>query len=223
MTNRTKTAEPPAPSAAVAGLEAWAPRHWLALANAAVAVFAGLPVLAPALLAAGWSQPALLIYSIYSTTCHQWPGRSYFLFGPQLAYSMDDLERYGLGMAHEFVGNAALGFKVAYCERNFAIYTTVLAAGLVYALLRGRIAPLPWPGFIVLLLPVALDGLTQLAGARESDWLLRTLTGVLAGVAGVWLVYPRVDRAFQITAPVPAERPAARLEADCPTAARPLG
>src|SRR5438067_3215240 len=117
MTSRTPAAKAAAPSAAAVRLEAWARRHWLALANAAVAVFAGLPVLAPALMAAGWSQPALLIYAAYSTTCHQWPGRSYFLFGPQLAYSMDDLERYGLGTAHDFIGNAALGFKVAYCER----------------------------------------------------------------------------------------------------------
>src|SRR5262249_57512947 len=112
-----------------------------------------------------------------------------------------------------------VGLEVGYCEGNFGIYSAGVGAGLVYALLRGRIAPLPWPGFIVLLLPIALDGLTQLAGARESDWLLRTLTGVLAGVAGVWLVYPRVDRAFQITAPAPAERAAARPEAECPTAA----
>jgi len=222
MKNRIQPAEVAAPSAAVAGLEAWARCHWLALANAAVAVFAGLPILAPAMLAAGWSQPALLIYSVYRTTCHQWPGRSYFLFGPQLAYSMDDLERYGLGTAHDFMGNAALGFKVAYCERNFAIYTTLLVAGLVYALLRGRIGPLPWQGLAALLLPIALDGLTQLTGARESDWLLRTLTGVLAGVAGAWLVYPRVDRAFGITAPATAGRPVERLEGECPTAARPL-
>jgi uncharacterized membrane protein len=135
---------------------------------------------------------------------------------------MDDLDRYGLGTAHDFIGNAALGFKVAYCERNFAIYTTVLAVGLLYALLRGRMAPLPWPGLVALLLPIALDGLTQLAGARESDWMLRTLTGVLAGVAGVWLVYPRVDRAFRMKAPLTAERTGARLEAECPTAAPPL-
>src|SRR6266545_4065223 len=95
-------------------LERWALQHWLALLNTAAGVFAGLPVLAPVLLAIGWTGPALLIYAAYGTTCHQWPGRSYFLFGPQLAYSMDDLERYGLGTAQDFFGNTALGFKVAY-------------------------------------------------------------------------------------------------------------
>jgi uncharacterized membrane protein len=28
------------------------------------------------------------------------------------------------------------------------------------------------------------------------NWLLRTLTGVLAGLASVWLLYPRIDQAF---------------------------
>src|SRR5262249_27670549 len=116
-----------------------------------------------------------------------------------------------------------VGLEVGYCEGNFGIYSAGVGAGLVYALLRGRIAPLPWPGFAALLLPIALDGLTQLTGARESDWLLRTLTGVLAGGAGAWLVYPRVDRALRMPAPATADRMRARLEAECPTAARPLG
>jgi uncharacterized membrane protein len=182
-------------------VQAWAQRHWLALANVGAAVFAGLPVLAPALLAAGWSAPALLIYALYRTTCHQWPGRSYFLFGPQTVYPMTELERLGLGVAHDFVGNAAMGFKMAYCERNFAIYSTVVLAGLLYALLRRWTRPLPWPALVLCLLPIALDGFSQFFGFRESSWELRTATGALAGLAGVWLVYPRVDRVFRPLAP----------------------
>ncbi len=189
--------EPPAGAAWPERLERWAIRHWLALLNTAAGVFAGLPLLAPALLAAGWSGPALLIYAMYRTTCHQWPGRSYFLFGPQLAYGMDELERSGLGMAHDFLGNATVGFKMAYCERNFAIYTTIFLAGLLYALLRRRARPLPIAAFGLLLLPILVDGASQLAGLRESSWELRTLTGALAGLAAVWLVYPRLDRAFR--------------------------
>ncbi len=172
-------------------------RHWLALANAAATAFAGLPVAAPALMAAGWHGPALLIYSLYQSVCHQWPGRSYFLFGPRLVYPMDELEPLRLGMARDFVGNAAMGFKVAYCERDFAIYTTVLLAGLAYALMRARARPLPWAVFFVCLAPLALDGFTQLFGLHESTWTLRTLTGALAGFAGVWLLYPRVDEAVR--------------------------
>jgi uncharacterized membrane protein len=187
-----------------ASKQPWVLRHWLALVNAAVAIFAGLPVAAPLLMAAGWHAPALLIYALYHTACHQWPGRSYFLFGPQLVYSMEQLETLGVGTAREFVGNAALGFKVAYCERDLAIYTTVLLAGLLYALLRAHARPLPWPVFFACLVPIALDGFTQLFGLRESTWELRTLTGMLTGFAGVWLVYPRLDEAVAIGAGRPA-------------------
>src|SRR3954469_9882333 len=122
-------------------------RHWLALLNPAAAVWAGLPLAAPALMAAGWHGPALAIYALYHVACHQWPGRSYFLFGPRLVYGMDELQSAGVGMAREFVGDAAMGFKVAYCERDLAIYTSVLLAGLLYALLRRHARPLPWPVF----------------------------------------------------------------------------
>jgi uncharacterized membrane protein len=171
-------------------------RHWLALLNLAAAVWAGLPVAAPAVMAAGWHGPALAIYALYHAACHQWPGRSYFLFGPRLVYGMDELQAAGIGMARDFVGNAAMGFKVAYCERDLAIYTTVLLAGLLYALLRRRARPLPWAVFAVCLLPIAVDGFTQLVGLRESSWELRTLTGALTGFAGVWLVYPRIALAL---------------------------
>jgi uncharacterized membrane protein len=171
-------------------------RHWLALLNLGAAVWAGLPVAAPALMAAGWPGPALLIYTLYQTACHQWPGRSYFLFGPQLVYSMEELQAGGVGMARDFLGNAAMGFKVAYCERDFAIYTSVLLAGLLYAALRRRARPLPWAVFLVCLAPIAVDGFSQLFGWRESSWELRTLTGALTGFAGVWLVYPRIAEAL---------------------------
>jgi uncharacterized membrane protein len=180
-------------------------RHWLALLNLVVAVWVALPVAAPALMAAGWHGPALFVYTLYQTACHQWPGRSYFLFGPQLVYSMDELQRAGVGMARDFVGNAAMGFKVAYCERDFAIYTTVLLAGLLYAVLRRHARPLPWAVFLVCLVPIAVDGFSQLVGLRESSWELRTLTGALTGFAGVWLVYPRIAEAI-----APPARPAVR-------------
>jgi uncharacterized membrane protein len=187
-------------------VERWALQHWLALFNTAAGLFAGLPVLAPILLAAGLTGPALLIYAAYGTTCHQWPGRSYFLFGPQLTYTMAELDALGLGRVRDFVGDAALGFKVAYCERDFAIYTTIFLAGLLYSLWRARWRPLSVSVFVCCLLPMALDGGTQLVGLRESSWELRSLTGALASLAAVALVYPRLDRAF-----TPMARPATAL------------
>jgi uncharacterized membrane protein len=44
---------------------------------------------------------------------------------------------------------------------------------------------------------MALDGLTQLAGWRESTWELRLATGLLFGVASGWLLYPRFEQSFR--------------------------
>lgn len=197
----------------------WPLRHWLALVNLAASVFAALPIVAPALLAAGWHGPALVIYAAYQFTCHQWPARSYFLFGPALVYPMQGLAPAGLGAARDFLGSAALGFKMAYCERDFAIYTTVVVAGLLYTLCRRHARPLPWTVFALCLVPIALDGFTQLFGWRESTWELRTLTGALLGVAGVWLVYPRLDVAVGLApwlVPTEAGAPCPRAPRDAP-------
>jgi uncharacterized membrane protein len=168
--------------------------RWLLAANVAVAVFVGLPFLAPVLLAAGYDGPANSIYAAYQIVCHQWAFRSYFLFGPELEYGPGVLG--GLVGQHEmygFVGSPALGYKVAFCERDVAIYLSVLVAGLLYARYRERLPLLSLTGYGLLILPMALDGFSQLFGWRESTVELRTLTGALFGVASVWLIYPRID------------------------------
>jgi uncharacterized membrane protein len=69
-------------------------------------------------------------------------------------------------------------------------------AGMVYGLLRERVKPLPVRVWIVLVAPLVLDGFTQLLGLRMSNWELRTLSGLLAAGASVWLVYPHLHRGF---------------------------
>jgi uncharacterized membrane protein len=44
---------------------------------------------------------------------------------------------------------------------------------------------------------MAVDGLTQLAGLRESNWALRTLTGALFGLGTLWFVYPYLADALE--------------------------
>jgi uncharacterized membrane protein len=51
--------------------------------------------------------------------------------------------------------------------------------------------------WIVLIGPLVLDGTTQLLGLRSSNWLLRTLSGLLAAGATVWLVYPYLHDGFR--------------------------
>jgi hypothetical protein len=70
-------------------------------------------------------------------------------------------------------------------QRNTAIYTTFLMAGLGWGLLRGRAGQVPrlrWPLFLLLILPMALDGGSHMfseisgLGFRESNAWLAALT-----------------------------------------------
>jgi uncharacterized membrane protein len=168
--------------------------RWLGAVNTLVAVFVGLPFVAPMLMASGYVGAANAIYAAYRTVCHQWAFRSYFLFGPELTYGADALSHAaGEHAPYSFLGSPELGYKVAFCERDVAIYLAVLAAGLAYARYRSRIGGLGVATYALLILPMALDGVSQLLGWHESTVVLRTVTGALFGVASVWLIYPRVD------------------------------
>lgn len=200
----TPALDSPAINRAASAAVLFVARHWLALFNTAWALYVLLPFAAAALLQMGVTGPARVIYTLYSFTCHQIPDHSYFLFGPSLV--PQDPELLAAGMAdtgnlfvqRTFVGNEQVGYKVALCERDVAIYASVLAAGLLYAALRRRVRvrPLPLKWFLLFLLPMAIDGGTQLLGWRESTWWLRTLTGALFGLGAVWWAYPYIDEAM---------------------------
>jgi uncharacterized membrane protein len=144
-------------------------KYWVPVLALCIAIYAGLPFLAPILMANGYSMPANFIYSVYQFLCHQLPSRSYFVYG----------------------------YQVAYCQRDTAIYTTLLVATILFPLVRSRLKPLPWQWYLVLITPMAIDGLTQLVGLRYSNWQLRTITGALFGLATAWLALPYVEEAFQ--------------------------
>ena len=171
-------------------------RHWLVAANLATALFLALPFLAPLLMKLGRADLANAIYTAYQLTCHEWPFRAYFLFGAQATYSAAELQSAGVVDLFGFKGSPELGYKVAFCARNVAIYAGALLAGLVYARWGDRYRALPLGAYLLLVAPMGLDGLTQLVGWRESSWELRTLTGALFGIASVWLIYPRIHEAL---------------------------
>lgn len=187
----------------VDGAVIWIARHWLALFNSLFALYLLLPFLAPALTRAGLTAPASVLYSVYSVTCHQLPERSYFLFGERPFYSLSALEVSGLGEGQSlfqrraFNGNEVTGYKVAVCQRDVAIYGSVVLAGLLFGLLRGRIRSISLKVYLLFLIPIAFDGLSQLFGLRESSWWLRTVTGGLFGAASVWLAYPYIEAAMR--------------------------
>jgi uncharacterized membrane protein len=144
-------------------------RHWLLLFNLVFGLYAGLPVLAPLLMRWGHVRLANVIYLVYQYLCHQMPSRSFFM------------------------GR----FQVGICQRDLALYGGMCLAGMVFALLRNRVRPLPIRVWIILIGPLVLDGITQLLGLRSSTWPLRTLSGLLAAGATVWLVYPYLHDGFR--------------------------
>jgi uncharacterized membrane protein len=197
--------EPNAISEIANRLVLWIARHWLAIFNTGWGTYTVLPFLAPLFMKIGWVAPARLIYGLYSFTCHQLPDHSYFLFGNSMVPQAPELMAAGaaneadLFLFRSFIGNAEIGYKVALCERDIAIYGSVLLAGLIFALLRRR-GPVRAPSlklYLVLLIPIAVDGLTQLVGWRESNWWLRSVTGAIFGMASVWFAYPYVEAAMQ--------------------------
>jgi len=190
----------------------WLSRHWLAIFNALAFLYVGLPVLAPVLIHLGIKRPAMIIYAIYRPLCHQLPQRSWFLFGQQFAYTLPELRQLtgaeiGSGLrAGAFIGNQAMGYKVAFCQRDTAIYGAIFLFGLLYAVGRRRIRPLPWWGYLLGLLPMAADGGYQFlsiaisiffpdfsAHPYESTPLKRTVTGAIFGLVTIWLAYPYVQ------------------------------
>jgi uncharacterized membrane protein len=173
---------------------AFVARHWLALLLTSLFIFTALPFLAPVAMAAGWTQVGYGLYGFYSYFCHQLPQRSWFLFGPKLTYTMAELQRYepanSAWAMRSFVGNAELGWKVAWSDRMVSFYFMVPVFGLVYALLRAvgvRVKPISWLVLAVLLAPIAVDGATHAlndvlagmtgAGFRDTNAWLALLTG----------------------------------------------
>ena len=185
-------------------------RHWLFAVNLAGGLFLAGALLAPLSAALGWPSVACALYATYHFTCHQWAFRSFFLFGQQPVYAQQQLVELGLD-PFTFVGSPPLGWKLAFCERDLAIYLGLLIVGLLYAR-RRHLQPAGFLPYTVLILPMALDGFTQLFGWRESTWELRVSTGLLFGLASAWLVLPRLDASFGLQPRASGYAPATACE-----------
>ena len=201
----------------------WIARHYLAIFNLFLVLYVGIPFLAPVFKKVGWNGPAEVVYKIYSPLCHQWAFRSFFLFGEQAYYphaaanvpgaltfeqvsgitDLNDPSRLG---ARAFQGSPTLGYKVAFCERDVAIWGAMALFGLVFAITRRRIPKIHWIVWILVgLVPIGLDGFSQLFSQipstfiqsflpyRESTPFLRTLTGFIFGFMTAWFMFPLIE------------------------------
>ncbi len=200
----------------------WLSNRYMFVFNAFVFLYLGLAVLAPVLQSNGYTVPAKVVYVVYGRLCHQLAFRSWFIYGEQNAYPREianvDLpmtfeEATGIhpddiDAAHQFVGNDILGYKMALCQRDIAIYGAILAFGMIFSLTGKRIPGLPILGWFVLgIIPIGLDGVSQIISqlpwdiipVRESTPLLRAITGGLFGFATAWFGYPIVEETMADT------------------------
>lgn len=221
----------------------WLSRHYLALLNLIIFLYVGLPFVAPALMKVGRPGLARVIYTLYSPLCHQFGFRSFFLFGAQAYYPLQEAglsvsttfeqatglkdlsDPYSVSRlsARRYTGDAVVGYKVALCERDVAIYAAILLFGLLYGLTGRRLPGLPWPAWALMgLAPIGLDGVSQIVSQfnlpglaavlpyRESTPLLRVLTGGLFGFATAWFALQNIEESMRDTRHYFSEQLAAR-------------
>ena len=91
------------------------------------------------------------------------------------------------------------GHQLGLCERNFSIYSSMFLGSLIFVLSKKRMPGLPWWLWVLLMLPMAWDGITQMFGLRESTMELRVLTGTIFGFANIWFVLPLIQKTLDET------------------------
>jgi uncharacterized membrane protein len=171
---------------ALLGLALLIARHWLLALTLLVSLFVMPIVLTPFLMSTG--DPVLLkigelLMFAYKPTCHQLPERSFFIFGHQMTV----------------------------CSRCFAIYAAFLAGCIVFPLVRTRLKIWDIKYFVLLCVPLGIDGVAQLFGVAlpraigagwqliwtvESTNEIRAVTGAIFGLAGALYVLPYLQEIF---------------------------
>jgi uncharacterized membrane protein len=180
-----------------------------------------IPFMAPVLMHYGFEIPAKIIYWGYHFLCHQLPYRSFFLYGEQsfypLAYAgMDDSivtfeaavssTESNLSDIKYFIGNETMGYKIAICQRDLAIYLAIALFCIIFFLTNYRLPRIHWLIWIVLgIIPMALDGLSQMISGmfptflsvRESTPFLRVITGSAFGFFTAWFLFPYLEKTLR--------------------------
>ncbi len=148
--------------------------HWATMITwmLGILVFAALSV--PFLSYFGLDGISKQIFFALHMVCAQIPSHSFYIFGHQL------------GM----------------CARNFSIYASMFIGSLIFVLSKKRIPGIPWWIWVLMILPLALDGTTQMFGWRESTWELRVLTGTLFGLGNVWFALPLIQKTILESLPI---------------------
>jgi len=138
----------------------WIGTHSRIILTAIWIFFFLLAVLAP-LLVEILPPVSFLCYSILKPLCHQAPERSFFL----------------------------AGYKMGLCTRCTGIFGALAVFSILTLILNPR-KGLPFWLFLILLAPMAIDGTAQVMGLWKTPNVPRFFTGILAGFAIVFWIYP---------------------------------
>ena len=138
--------------------------HWIAVVSTVALLVVGGAAGTPWLAAHGHGLAAQLLYWLYRPLCPQRPSHSFFIAGRKMAFE----------------------------QRETAMFLAVAAAGPLSLLLDRVGLRVPGWAVSVALTPMAFDVGTQMVGLRASDGFWRALTGALAVVPLVCWVYPRL-------------------------------
>jgi len=191
----------------------WLANHWVGLINAVILLYLAGTFLAPVLMHTGAERAAGAVYAFYRPFCHQYPFRSWFLYGDAAAHPLEEpISLLEMNALSSHVGSADEGYKVALCQRDVAIYGAMLATGIAYGIARRftKVRPMPlWLYFVFGILPMLLDGGIQwlsyaikmvfpglLAEPFETIPMMRTLTGALFGFGVIGVGYPYLGEYF---------------------------
>jgi uncharacterized membrane protein len=156
-------------------------RHWLAGVNTLLGTLIGVAALAPIGYALGLTGLSDGVFHFYRFLCGQTPSHSFYI----------------------------LGYQMCLCSRCLAIYSALLTGGILLALVRNTraVASLDWKYWMLALVPMGLDGGTQLIGLRESNVWLRLFTGALFGLATAWFLFPLIEESSRDPEPAPTPGP----------------
>ena len=167
----------------------WISNHWFEAFLIVYGIWVWFPFLAPILMKLDLTSAGNIVYYIYSFFCHQLPERSLFFFGEKTMYSLAEIQAAWQDTSNpmilrKFVGNEAMGWKIAWSDRMISFYTSVWLFALAWWPLRRKLKPVSWWVFALLLVPMIIDGsthaLSDLAGIglgfRDTNQWLVALT-----------------------------------------------
>ncbi len=107
---------------------------------------------------------AILVYELFHPLCHQIESRSFHL----------------------------LGYKMGVCTRCLGIYIGTFAFGVFESITATRLIRINEKILLTMIAPLTIDGTAQLIGFYVSNNIIRFITGIFAGAAFVFFVFPRI-------------------------------